>query len=406
MRTYKDLLIIIGANLLLAFLVWLPFYLRLPNFLGLNFSEGMASIYRNFDGLEYVVIAKSWYYPNIISNLPQSLPANYYAAHFPGYSLLMFPFAPLVGFLKSMVFVSLTFTILSSISFYFLLKDFKLTSHPLLLSIIFLILPARWLIVHSIGSAEPIFIFFTTLALYFFMKYELSPQSKDCGFEFFSNENEKIKKYQFIILAGVFGMFAQLTRPPGILLFIALSLYILWKIIRNQQQGLLKKIYQAKIAYFPLILIPAALLSVFYYYSIAYKDFWAYFHSGDNIHLTFPPYQVFNISQFWVGSMWLEDIIYIFILGFLGGLLLFKQKLYPLAFFVLTYLAASTLVAHRDISRYVLPIFPFILIAYEKFLTSNEFKIVLAIVALAIYLYTQNFLIQNTAPIPNPQLFN
>ncbi len=86
--------------------------------------------------------------------------------------------------------------------------------------------------------------------------------------------------------------------------------------------------------------------------------------------------------------------------------MLLKQRLYPLAFFVLTYLAAGTLVAHRDISRYLLPISPFVLIAFEKILTSREFKIILPIILLAIYLYAQNFILQNTAPIPNPSLFN
>ena len=137
-----------------------------------------------------------------------------------------------------------------------------------------------------------------------------------------------------------------------------------------------------------------------------YGDFWAYFHSGDNIHLTFPPFQVFNKHQFWVGDIWLEDIIYIFILGFLGGITLLKQKLHLLAFFVLTYLAAASLVAHRDISRYLLPVAPFILIAFEKVLTSREFKIILPILLLAIYLYAQNFLLTNIAPIPNLPLFN
>lgn len=287
-----------------------------------------------------------------------------------------------------MIFVSLLFTMLSAFAFYFLVRDFKLTSQPLFLSVIFLILPARWLIVHSVGSAEPVFIFFIISALYFFLKYE------------------DIKKYQFIIIAGILGMFAQFTRPPGILLFIALSAYIVWKIIKDFEQNLFKKIYQAKISYFPLILIPLSLLLVFFWYSISYQDFFAYFHSGDNIHLTFPPFQVFDKNQFWVGDIWLEDLIYIFILGFLGGLLLLKQKLYPLAFFVLTYLAASTLVAHRDVSRYVLPVTPFILIAFEKVLVSKEFKIILVILALAIYLYAQNFILANTAPIPNLQLFN
>lgn len=387
-KTFKDILILVLINLLVTFLIWAPFYFRIPNLFGLNFSGGLEAIYRNFDGIEYIIIAKSWYLSNIISTLPQDLPASYFAAHFPGYALLMIPFASILGFLKSMILVSLLFTILSSIIFYLLLKDFKLSSSPLFLSVVFLIIPARWLIVHSIGSAETVFIFFTIAALYFFMKFE------------------EVKKYQFIVLAGIMGMCAQLTRPPGILLFLALSFYIIWKIFKNNNQNIFKKIGQSIINYLPLLLIPLALFSIFYYYSIAYQDFWAYFHSGDNIHLGFPPFQVFNLNQFWVGSIWLEDIIYVLILGFLGGLLLLKQKLYPLAFFVLTYLGFSTFIAHRDVSRYVLPIFPFVLISFEKILISREFKIVLAIIILAIYLYTQNFLIANTAPYPNPQLFN
>lgn len=384
----RDILILTGLNILTAFLIWLPFYLRINNFLGLNFSNGLDTIYRNFDGLEYVIIAKTFYQSNLIAHLPQSLPAIYYAAHFPGYALLMLPFAPILGFLKSMVFISLLFTTLSSIAFYYLVKDLKLSQHPLLLSIIFLILPARWLIVHSVGSAEPIFIFFTISALYCFLKYELN------------------KKYQFIIYSAIFGMLAQITRPPGILLFIALVFYLIWQIFQKREKNILRRTISTAVTYSPLLLIPATLLGVFYWYLLTYHDFFAYFHSGDNIHLTFPPYQVFNKNQFWVGSIWLEDIIYISILGFLGGVMLLKQKLYPLAFFVLTYLGASILIAHRDISRYILPISPFVLIAFEKVLVSKEFKIVLAIVALAIYLYAQNFLIANTAPVPNPEIFN
>lgn len=386
-RTWKDLLIIATSTLILTFLVWLPHLFHLPSFYGLDFSQGFATIYRNFDGLEYVIIAKTLYDPQAIANLPQSMPASYYASHFPGYSLLILLFAPLLGFLKSMLFTSLLFTILSAIAFYFLIRDFKLSSQPLFLSVVFLLLPARWLIVHSVGSAEPFFIFSIIASLYFFLKYE------------------QTLKYQFVLLTAIFGMAAQLTRPPGILLFIALALYVAWKMITNKSYNFVTKFVET-IPYFPLLLIPVVLFSIFYWYSLSYQDFFAYFHSGDNIHLTFPPFQVFNKNQFWVGDMWLEDIVYIFLLGFLGGVMLFKQKLYPLAFFVLTYLGASTLVAHRDISRYVLPIFPFILIAFEKVLTSKEFKIVLAILALGIYLYAQNFIIQNTAPIPNLEAFN
>lgn len=387
-KTIKDILWLTLCVFTITFLVWLPHLLALPTLYGLNFQEGFNTIYRNFDGLEYVIIAKTFYRESLISALPQSLPHTYYAAHFPLYSLMILAFAPLIGFLKSMILVAFLSTIAATIAFYLLVRDFKLSTSPFVLSLIFLILPARWLIVHSVGSSEPTFILFTILTLYFFMKYEA------------------VKKWQFIYASAFFGLLAQLTRPPGILLFIALSSYIIWKLISENHSHLIKRFFRALLDYYPLILIPLGLLSVFYYYSLVYNDFFAYFHSGDNIHLTFPPFQVFNKNQFWVGEIWLEDIVYIFILGYLAVLTLFKQKLLPLGFFVLVYLLASSFVAHRDISRYVLPIFPFALIAYEKILTSKEFRIVLIIVALAVYLYTQNFLLHNTAPYPNPQLFD
>ena|SRR3989344_557379 len=374
MKTLKDLGLITLFVLFLTFLIWLPHMLALPNFLGLNFSAGFNTIYRNFDGLEYIIISKSFYDPGLIAGVPQSLPAIYFASHFPGYALTIAIFATFLGFLKSMLFVSILFTILSAWAFYFLVRDFKLTSQPIFLTLVFLILPARWLITHSVGSSEPMFIFFIITCLYFILKEKL-------------------------VVAALFGLAAQLIRPPGILLGIAIGIYALWL-------GYQKKSIRMSLSFYPFILIPMGLFSIFYLFNLQYNDFWAYFHSGDNIHLTLPPFQVFNKGQFWVGDIWLEDIIYIFIFGFLGALTLWKKKLYPLAFIVLTYLSASTLIAHRDISRYILPIAPFIIIAFEKVLVSREFKIVLVILALAIYLYSQNYIIENVAPVADLLPYN
>lgn len=385
-KTTKDLLLIATATLAITLIIWLPHILSLRSFWGLNFSDGFSTIYRNFDGLEYIIIAKTFYQPELIASLPTTLPANYFASHFPGYALLIALFAPFLGFLKSMLFTSVVSTILAVSAFYLLISKLKLSSHPLLLSFIFLILPARWLIVHSVGSSEPLFIFLIITTLYFFIRFEQTGHLTD------------------IALAGLFGFLAQITRPPGILLFIALSVYLIWKIIKYRTQS--RSIIRIIGIYLPLLLIPSGLLLIFTWFQFSYQDFFAYFHSGDNIHLIFPPFQVFNKEQFWVGDIWLEDIIYIFILGFLGGAILWRRKLYPMAFFVLTYLTASTLIAHRDLSRYLLPISPFILIAFEKVLTSREFKIILPIILLAIYLYAQNFILANTAPIPNLELFN
>src|SRR3989344_5184902 len=130
-KTVKDILTLTLSTLLTTFLIWLPHFLTITNFYGLNFTEGFNTIYRNFDGTEYIIIAKSFYNPEAIATLPQSLSASYYAAHFPLYSLLILLFTPFLGFLKSMLFVTLISTIGSVIAFYFLLKDFKLTSQPL-----------------------------------------------------------------------------------------------------------------------------------------------------------------------------------------------------------------------------------------------------------------------------------
>lgn len=387
-KVYKDLIIILSATFFTTIIIWLPHLFSLANFYGLNFKEGFNTIYRNYDGIEYIIIAKTLYIPQLFASLPQSLPANYFPSHFPLYSLLILIISPLLGFLKSMLLISVLFTALSAISFYFLVRDFKFSDHPLALSLIFLILPARWLIVHSIGSSEPIFIFFTITFFYFFLRFEDS------------------KKFQDIFLAGISGFLAQLTRPPGILIFISIFFYIIWKLFQDKNQKVLSKIFKNFTDFLPLGLIPIALLGIFYWYSLTYNDFFAYFNSGDNIHLTFPPFQVFNKDQFWVGDIWLEDIVYTYILGVYGGILLLKHKIYPIGFFVLTYILASIFVAHRDISRYILPTFPFVLIAFEKVLTSKEFRIVLIIIALGIYLYAQNYILVNTAPYPNLELFD
>lgn len=378
-KILKDISILSLFILFTTLLVWLPYLLRI-SFLGFDFSDGFPTIYKNFDGLEYIIIAKTLYFPNLLAAIPQELPASYFPAHFPGYSLLLIPFAPILGYLKSMVFVSLLFTVLSSITFYLLLVRFQLSSQPLWLAIVFTLLPARWVIVRSIGSAETVFIFFTLLAIYFYLSFEES------------------LKYKFLYFTAIAASLAQLTRPPGILLFVALMIFPILISLKNKR---LKEALLTPIKYFPLFLVPLTLVGIFYWFQVSMGDFWAYFHTGDNIHLTFPPFQVFNKDQFWVGDIWLEDIIYIFLLGFLAGFSLLKTKLAPAGFYVLIYLLATSLVAHRDIARYALPIFPFVLLAFRKPIESREFKITMIVLALGIYFYTQNFLLSNTAPIAN-----
>jgi len=384
-KAWRDLLIITLVSLASTALIWLPFFLRLTSFWKISLpAEGMATIMKNFDGLYYVVIAKSLYNPEIITRLvPFDLPAIYYAAHFPLYPLLIKIGGLVINYAWSMLSISVIASLLSAIVFYLFLKEFKLSKDPLWLTIIYLLFPARWLIVRSVGSPEPLFLLFLLTSFYYFKK----------------------KNWW---LAGGFGALAALTKPPGILLFVAYAIFLYWQGSKETWLTRLAQVFRLsrsnwlaqliRTAY-PLLLIPFALLILSIYYLYIYGNFFAYFHSGDNIHLFWPPLQVFNAAAAWVGTYWLEEVIYIYLLGILGVIFLFRQRRYDLGIFAAVFYYTTLFISHRDISRYSLPMLPFILIAFDKFLVKKEFKIAFWIILLPIYLYAINFIAGNTLGI-------
>lgn len=360
MRAYISLALI---TVLSVFLLWLPFLFKIDNFWGLNFKgQGLEVIYKNYDGPMYLTVVKSFYNQDLIArhNTTAMVPI-YFTAHFPAYPFFVKLFEILIGSLRSMLFTSVLFSVLAVMMFYKFLKEFDLSKNPFFLSILFLFLPARWLIVRGVGSNEPVFVFFLLASLYFFKKTNY-------------------------LMAGLMGMFVQLTRSPGIILFLGYALYLIWQ----------KKFYRKSLWIF---LIPVSLLLLFAFYGMQYNDFFAYFHSGDNIHLEMLPFGVFNSDKPWVGTHWLEDNIFIYLIGAIGVVTLYKKKLYDLFAFCVIYFAATLFVAHRDIIRYSLPIAPFILIAFDEYLNKREFKIAFALILIPIYLFAWNFILHNQAPI-------
>jgi len=378
-KDLKNIFLIAFFSLLSTFLIWLPFFLRLTSFWKIALpAEGMATIMKNFDGLYYVVVAKSLYQPDIINGLFSfPLPDIYYTAHFPIYPLLIRLISPITGYLWGMLSTTLVSSILAAIVFYLFLKEFKYSKQALWLTLIFLLFPARWLVVRSIGSPETLFILFILASFFFFKK----------------------KNYW---LAGIFGALTQLTKPPGILLFAGYSVFLLienWDQIKTKALGTIINIFKKA---YPLLLIPISLLALFAVYRFTYGDFWAYFHSGENVHpILWPPFQVFSSNAGWVGTFWLEDIIYLFLLEAIGIILLFKQKRTDLGVFAAVFFTATLFVAHRDLARYSLPLVPFLLIAFEPFLIKKEFKIAFWIIIIPIFLYAINFIAANTTPIAN-----
>ena len=147
-----------------------------------------------------------------------------------------------------------------------------------------------------------------------------------------------------------------------------------------------------------IVLIPLGLIAVFLLYWVQYKDFFAFLHTGGFVPLVFP-YSVFNFQKEWVGTAWLEEIIFYFFLYLLAVLKLKDSPHRSFFYFSLVFFVATTFVQHRDIARYSLPLWPLACIAFEHFFTSKNFKLAFIILLPAIYLYAWNFLLYNVMPI-------
>lgn len=302
----------------------------------------------------------------LIISLPLS--AGYFAAHLPLFPVLIRIFAPLFGYPYAMIFVNFISTVGLVLIFYELLRRLHLSENPLLLSGVLLFLP-RFLAVRTIGAPESLFMAFILLSILSFEK----------------------GKYFW---AGLAGALAAMTKTPGVILFFAYGAVIMERFIRKSH----KDNHKFTNSYFWLLLIPAGLLSVFLFYYVQYNDFFAYFHTNGVVPMPYP-FSAFNFNARWVGSAWLEDVVFYFFIYLTAVFSLNNLKYRSIFYFTFLFFSAAVFIQHRDIARYTLPIWPLACIAHEKFFTSRKFVIVLILLLPAIYLYTWNFLIYNIMPI-------
>lgn len=339
-------------------------------------KDGMATIVANYDGPLYIVAAKSFYNINLIKTFSFPLPVEYYAAHFPLYPFLIRLFSPLFGSPYSMLLVTLTSSVLCLVFFYKLVCLYIGRHEALWMTFVFSIFPARWLIVRSVGSPEPLLVASIIASLYYFKK-------------------------QNYLLAALWGVIAQLTKSVGVLLFISYLGISFTSLIKNFALNSSDRWFKNKNLgkLLPIFLIPVSLLLVFSLYKVQFGNFWAYFRSGDNIHLFFPPFQIFNYSQPWVGTFWLEEVIFVYLFGILGLIKLINNGFRELAWFTGVYFVSTLFVSHRDIIRYSLPIVPFLYLAFSEILMKKEFKIVVLFLIVPIYLFSLVYISQNVMPI-------
>lgn len=361
---------VVAIAIVATFVLWLPFFLKISSLPGwnLNFAEGTKIVWSNFDGPNYIEVAKTWYDKEIIrSTFSTPLPLEYYPAHLPFYPLTINIFSVFFNTPTAMLVSNLVGTILACLMFYQLLTKLGLKSKVLMVALT-LFLPARVLVIHGIGSPESWFVFFILAAIYTF----------------------RLRRFW---LTGLLLALAQLTKSPGILLFGALALVALFESVQ-------KKSFKHLLQFTPLLLGPIAIVGLFYFYQQQTGDFFAYFHSGDNFHLFFPPFSIFSpMGAVWTGDFWLEEIIWLWLVYGFGVAMLWQDKRYPEFAFALIFYISTLFVAHRDVSRYLIPIAPLVILGYQRFLVKFKFKPVYLLALIPIYLYAWQFMLHNTAPV-------
>jgi len=367
---HQILLILITA--LSSTVFWLIFYLNIPSILGFP-NTTLETIFSNYDGPNYMVISKCGYDKNCIASnfsLPSAL--EYYPAHFPAFPLIIRVFNYFVSGPKSMLLATLCGSILLSLAAYKFFNQFVNSKKSLWLSIVLLFFPARLFILRQIGAPETWFIALTLLSVSFF----------------------KEKKYLYSAVSAALSLS---FKSPGVLLGISYLFLAIYEVFSKKQK--FKFIFQK---YFYFLLIPITLFLIFNFYRLQTGDFWAYFKSGDNFHLSLLPYSVFVSNKSWINTIWLEDVVYIYFIAIYGVYRLLKKHRHEItSAFPFVFLLATLFVAHRDISRYISPIYPFLFLSFQKFLTQKSIKIIFLILLPAIILYSVNFVIGNIAPIAN-----
>lgn len=363
-------LVLVLLTIFSSFSVWLIFYFNLPQKIGFPVSS-LETVYSNYDGPNYLMISKCGYQKDCLGpnfSLPQ--PLEYYPAHFPGYPLLISFFDYVTTGPKAMLLATLFGSIFLSLSAFHFFQLFLDQKKSFILTALLLFIPPRLFILRSVGAPEAWFIGSILASIIFFKKDR-------------------------IWISAIFAAFSQILKSPGVLLTLSYGLIALYELTKHKAS-----FFRVVSKFYPYLLTPVSILLIFYSYYLQTGDFLAYFHSGDNFHLNYLPYLVFISNNTWVDSIWLEEIIYIYFFSIYAVYRLVKKLKFDIVtVFPALFLIATLLVSHRDISRYIAPIYPFLLLAFAKKISKKSVLIILFILLPAIYLYAINFIIGNTAPI-------
>lgn len=338
-------------------------------------SNDTDLVFRYWDGPSYVTVAYSLYSKGGEVYSAYGFGADFYSAHFPAYPLAIRLFSA-IGYFNSMLLVTVLATIAASLAFYFLARESCPPKGALLLSIVFLLFPPRWVIYHSVGASEPLFLFSVISSVFFLGRKNV----------FFS---------------AAFGVLAALTRTTGVLLFPALVAAAVHGKYFNGKASETKetRIPAAVIKEFAaLLLIPAAFLLLLAFFNLQFGSFLAPFKINAG-YIKGPLSAVVEHGGAQAG-----EFTALLFGAYLLGLARLWQRERVLFFFAsAAFVLPFIFVSHNDLSRYLLPAFPFaLLLAFDDVLAPmlerKGFWLAFAVLVAATYAYAWNAIPNNLMP--------
>ena len=318
-------------------------------------------LYRYWDGPHYVYLAKTLY--DVPANhpfTPYNLTPAYYATHFPAYPLLIRLLSPLTlgHYLPAMLLATVVSSVLAAILFYEVLSRFGLVVSPLWTAILFAFIPPRWVIYHSVGASEPLFLVFVFAA---FLAY----RGNRTG----------------LLIASV--ALASLTRIMGLLLVPAFMAAAL--LDRRYRQAAL------------LPLAGLGVVALFSWHLLLYGDFLAYFARNleQSGHLARVPLLALRSYAAAGNTHDAEFYLGFYALYGVGTLALFRQR--AVFLYLLAFLGFNAFVFHFDLSRMFLPMAPFaLLVGFDGVLSKPACRAALPFLIWLDCVYAWGLIPQNT----------
>lgn len=368
----KTNFLLVAISLFPVIVLYIPFILRFTSFWGIPFENtGLHVIFANWDGPNYVYNAITNYGPQSIADKQFLNAPKYYPAHFPGLSWIISIFSLVFGFYYSSFVVQIMSGVILNFTFYHFMKS--KSKYALWLTFAFTVFPPRYFILRAILGPELIL---TTLVIMSFAFWDKG-------------------KY---LLAGLFSLFAVLMKFQALTIAVTFGVLAVLDFIRHKRPNFNM--------IFATIMGIVGYCVVALYFMIFSGDFNAYFEgqkiAGMSAQL---PFMMFNYSQKWVGTGWMEAPAIYFIALFAVSTKLFQIKKYAYAIFVVVYTAMLSLIPQVDIMRLAYPVAPFFYYAFADKMSTKTTKIALILSIPVIYLFALNFIITNQAPITDWSLF-